>query len=157
MKMRTSFAIVSVSLLAAAGAPALMQDWSVPTGVSVTRIAADGKGGCACVALEANGKVAIYWIDRKGAVRYQKESTPGMGFTILRCLKQELVYVTHGASATEVVHVDRKGRQTVLPVQDRPYATAATMGPVDKKYLFLAVVDTNQSPSRAEVIRYSCK
>jgi hypothetical protein len=156
MKTRTCLITAAACLLLAASLRAMTRQWSVPAGMNVTGILADRKGGCAFTCVESNGVHFVVWVDRKGVVKFEKALSTGVGAVLVTCHKNDLVYMRAGAGYGVFVQVHKQGEQSLSESGKLIAAIKQTLVS-DKKGFFAAVIDTNQSPTRAEVVRYSRK
>jgi hypothetical protein len=156
------FTIVLVLLCAlAATLYAATREWSVPVNGQVFQVVADGKGGCAFVWVSGSSTGTVVWVDKKGAVKYQKAVVllgPYSG--IIKCTKKELVFVDASGQSV-IVQVDKKNQTSEISEPGKlllgagyPYPASI---PADKKGFFALSVDTNSPMPAFELIRYSDK
>jgi hypothetical protein len=157
MKTRTFLIAMTTCALLATGVHALTRQWGVPAGQIAFSILADGKGGCAFAIIETNGAYAVVWVDSKGAVKYQKELPAGTSASTVKCLKKTFVYITYATTGNTLVQVDKNGQEMITSEPGKTIATSGLPQISDKKGLFAIVTDTNQTPVRAELVRYSDK
>ena len=156
--MRTRMLIAAgVTVMFAAVACALTYQWSVPAGSTVVSLMADGKGGCAFVYVETNGAMTVVWVDTKGTTKYEKALPLGTSAVVSKCLKKSLVYYSQTLGSGELIQVDKKGSESSTVEPGKVYAPLPMFASTDKKGLFVVAIDTNQLPTRAEIIRYTVK
>jgi hypothetical protein len=157
MKIRICLIALATCLLLVLSVHALTRQWSVPSDSAVLTLITDGKGGCAIVSYETNGAYSVIWVDQKGQEKYRKTFPVGTQVTVCKCSKKELFYTTTATSGQQLVQVDKKGNEQTAT---EPATLSYCIGQFkcdDAKGVFLIVMNTNQGPQRAEVVRYSSK
>ena len=141
---------------------AATEQWRFPVTLKISQIVADEYGGCAFSAMETNGFVTIYWLDKKGNAKYISEPAPGFVPGIIQaCSKKQLTYMVVTPMPL-IVQVNKKG-------DEKPIASLGgymygfpppTLGfnhgrLIDKKGFFVFNVETNVGFN--SVVRYSYK
>jgi hypothetical protein len=157
MQTRKLLITAAACLLLAAGLQAITRQWSVPAGQAAFVVTADGKGGCAFLSFETNTAITVTWVDRKGAVKYQKESAVGTIPTLIKCTRKVLVYSLTTSNVTTFVRVDKKGEETAGGDPGKLQQVIGQRRSIDKKGFFVVNIDTNPQPNRSEVVRYTDK
>jgi hypothetical protein len=156
MKAHTLLVTLTICLLFTAAGYALTREWGVQTGVTITSLRVDTKGGCAVTSVETNGIYAIAWIDAKGNVKYQKSFAAGTQAAVVKCGKKTLVYFTVNAASRELVQVDKKNQESTT-TSTKVINPVNALESTDKKGFFVLEFDTNQVPTLSEIVRYSDK
>jgi hypothetical protein len=162
MKLRPILITAATFCLLVATLFAATKQWSVMADGQIYQVVGDDKGGCAFVWVSTSMVATVVWVDKKGAVQHQETlSTGAYPFAIAQCTPKQLMYLRETPAGYELVQIDKKGQETVLPTTGDvtvnggfPYALTR---PIDKKGFFAISIDTNTPANSSELTRYSNK
>ena len=144
------------------GVHAATREWSVDAPGQIYQVVGDGKGGCAFVWITTAGVPTVVWVDKKGAVKYEKTLSPtSWPFSVAQCTRRQINYLSDTGSGHQLVQIDKQGRETSVATSGQVVANGGypftLLNATDKKGFFVVQLSTNTPAPTSQLVRYSNK